>query len=155
MGSRQHESGPQVIMALFTPSLVSLVREHLMPTLSPLGYHVVSDERSDAFDNALVVVEGPELRIRVVRERSQVFVDFGSVAEPAVWFDSTVVMEFLGLRNGDGWHSTHAKTVLRELGAFLCGHKALLTETFDPSSFQTVKSRLAAVREKQSAERCG
>jgi hypothetical protein len=139
----------------FTPSLVSLVDKHLLSRLGPLGYRRVADEKFDSFDDAIVVMERSPLRIRVLRDRGQIFVDFGSVAELTVWFDSHVVMEALSLRERTGWNSTNAKAVLADLAGFVVAYDSQLNAMFESATFKESKARLVGVREKQSVERWG
>lgn len=143
------------MMSLFSKSLLKLVNTKLMPQLASLNYRVVEHEEGESFDNAIVVVDGPGFRMRIIRERGQLFVDFGSHAEPASWFDSSVVMGLLALRDGDGWHSTKAGVVLLELAAFVLANEARLVGLFGSSRFAETKERLRAVREQQSVERWG
>ena len=44
------------------------------------------------------------LRVRVLRERSIVVLDVGPASEPNTWFDSAVVMDYLGLSSDAGFH---------------------------------------------------
>src|SRR4051812_3178043 len=118
-------------MSLFSKSLLKLVDGKLVPRLAPLGFRVVEHEEGQAFDNALVILEGPELRLRVIRERGQLFVEFGSPAEPAVWFNSSVVMGLLSIGSKDGWHSTDADAVLSELAQFIYTNGSLLNGLFE------------------------
>lgn len=142
-------------MSFFTTDFPSLVDAYVLSRLQSLGYRRVFEEKGESFDNAMVVVESPRLRVRLVRERGQLFVDFGSAAEPAVWFDSSVVMDALALRGGDGWHSTEAKATLADVAGFIATHEARLAEMFGPATFKESKQRLLAVRERQSVERWG
>jgi hypothetical protein len=142
-------------MSFFSKSLLKLVETKLMPRLAPLGYRVVEHEKGESFDNASVLIDGPTFHMRIIRERGQLFVDFGSFSEPGQWFDSTVVMGVLGLRGGDGWHSTDADTVLGELAVFVRENEASLKGLFEPSRFSESKGRLLAVREQQSVDRWG
>jgi hypothetical protein len=142
-------------MSLFSPNLLKLVNSKLMPRLPSLNYRVVEHEKGQAFDNAMVIVDGPEFRMRVVRERGQLFVDFGSLAEPRSWFDSSVVMAVLGLRGGDGWHSTDADMVLFELASFVLANEARIVGLFESSLFAKSKELLLAVQKQQSDDRWG
>lgn len=142
-------------MPFFSKSLLKLVDTNLMSRLTPLNYRVVEHEEGQSFDNALVVVDSPAFRMRVIRERGQLFVDFGSLAEPSSWYDSSVVMGALGLRGGDGWHSTNADTVFSELADFVIANEGRLAGLFEPSRFAESKGKLVAVREQQSADRWG
>jgi hypothetical protein len=60
-----------------TEALLDLVNTELLPRIAPLGFKVVETDVSESFDNAAVTLQGPAFRVRVVRERSIVFVDLG------------------------------------------------------------------------------
>lgn len=157
MGSEQHEFDSEIggRMSQRATGLRELVEALLMPQVAHLGFRVVSYEQAKVFDNAMVVAQGHELRVRVVRERGEVFVDFGSTAQPAVWFDSSVVMEYLGLRGSDGWHSSDAQAVLSDLGGFIAEHVRALEGKFALSEFAMTRKELVVVRERQDIARWG
>jgi hypothetical protein len=54
--------------------LLALVKECLLPMLKPLDFEVVHRDEATSFDNATVTLQGPDLRIRIVRERSRLFI---------------------------------------------------------------------------------
>ncbi len=135
--------------------LLGLVESHLLSSAAQHGMRVVSHEESGSFDNALVVLQGGDVRVRVIRERSQVFVDFGSSSEPAVWFDSAVVMEYLGLSDTAGWHDRDGAGVLKGLADFLRAFWLELSVRFSPATFPVAKQELTRVREEQSVRRFG
>lgn len=135
--------------------LLSLVKTHLLPAVAQHGMRVLSHEESGSFDNAFVVLQKGDVRVRVLRERSQVFVDFGSSAEPAVWFDSAVVMEYLGLSENAGWHGRDSTVVLRGLADFLRTFESELAARFSSGNFTATKRELTRVREDQAVRRFG
>jgi hypothetical protein len=127
--------------------LLNLVNEELMVALAPLDFRVVSSEVADVFDNATVVLEAPALRIRVLRERSIVVLDIGPAFEPNTWFDSAVVMDYLGLSTDAGFHDRDARGVLRGAGAFLTSMWKELTTKFERHQFTNTKKELSSLRE--------
>jgi hypothetical protein len=134
-------------------TLLSLVESNLLPGVDSLGMSVLTHEESGSFDNALVVLQAGDIRIRIVRERSQVFVDFGSSGEPAVWFDSAVVMEYFGLSETAGWHDRDGIGVLRGLAEFLRVFQGELATRLSPANFPVTKQGLTSVREEQATRR--
>jgi hypothetical protein len=50
----------------------------------------------EAFGDALVILGVGDLRLRALRDRDQILADFGSAADPTRYFDSAVVIEYLG-----------------------------------------------------------
>lgn len=100
-------------------TLLAFVNECLLPTVEPLGFKVVHSDVATSFDNAMVTLEATDLRVRIVRERSQVFAEFGALAEPNTWFDSAVIIDYLGLSAEAGFHDKNARVVLRGIGSFV------------------------------------
>jgi hypothetical protein len=97
--------------------LLAVVKECLLPSLEPLGFSVADSDVSTSFDDATVTLQAPKLRLRVVRERSLHFVDFGAVSTPQNWFDSAVVIDYLGLSAQAGFRDRNARVVLAGVGA--------------------------------------
>jgi hypothetical protein len=135
--------------------LLKLVGEELVPVLAPLGFRVVASEVADVFDNASVVLESPAFRIRVLRERSIVVLDLGPRAEPGTWFDSAVVMEYLGLSTEAGFHDRDARGVIHGVGLFIQSMWDELTTMFGPDRVEITKDELHALREERAARLFG
>lgn len=138
-----------------TNDLLSLVDIDLLPLLAPLGFRVVASEVADVFDNASVVLEAPALRLRILRERSIVVLDVGPPSEPDTWFDSAVVMEYVGLSPDAGFHDSDAQGVLRGVGLFVRSMWEELTEMFKPESVPHTKQNLVMLREERAARLFG
>lgn len=135
--------------------LLQLVNEELLPTLAPLGFRVVESEAAESFDNAYVVLEAQELRVQVLRERSVVVLAMGPTFEPNTWFDSAVLMDYLGLSPEGGFHDRDARGVLRGAGAFITSMWKELTIMFGQQRVVTTKQELNALREQRAATRYG
>ena len=135
--------------------LLTAVREELLPDVSELGFQLVAQDQSDSFDNATVTLEAGDVCVRIVRERSQVFVDFGSVAKPGLWFDSTVVFDFLGIARDGGFHSTDTTAVLRGLSSLLRAFWPEIKSRFGRDTFARTESALTTLRNAKAAERLG
>jgi hypothetical protein len=135
--------------------LLNLVNEELLAVLTPLGFEVVHSETSDSFDNGSVLLEAPDLRIRIVRERGQVFADFGPPSEPNTWFDSAVVTDYLGLSSRAGFHDRNARGVLQGVGAFVTSFHDELGAKFDRQHLANAKKELDALKEIRAAKLFG
>jgi hypothetical protein len=127
--------------------LLRLVQTELLPQIEKHGFKVTTSEASDSFDNASVVLQAPELRLRVVRERSQVFADIGPVAEPSTWFDSAVVMDDLGLSSNAGFHDRDQQKVLQGLASFLNAMWGELRARFASDRLAKTKQELQRLKE--------
>jgi len=134
-------------------TFVADVQSAFLPSVKDLGFTVVSEQTSDAFGDALVVLRSGDLQLRVVRDRSQIFADLGSVAEPAIWFDSSLVMRALGLTNRPAFGGTDPRIVLAGIAAFLNSMWPELIAMFDTRRFAATKRELDRIREEQAAER--
>jgi hypothetical protein len=53
-------------------------------------------ETSTAFDNASVYLHSGRLRVRISRERNQVFADFAPPDGSPTWFDAPTLLGYLG-----------------------------------------------------------
>ncbi len=135
--------------------LLQMVNEELLLVLAPFGFRIVDHHVAEVFDNAYVVLEAPALRIRVLRERSILVLDIGPTSEPNTWFDSTVVMDYLGLSSEGGFHDRNARRMLRGVGAFITSMWKELTAVFSQHQISTAKQQLNALREQRAAKRYG
>lgn len=135
--------------------LLDLVNAELLPVIAPLGFAVVQSETSPSFDNANVVLQAPALRLRVVRERGQVFLDIGPHSEPGTWFDSAVVMDYLGLSSSAGFHDEDARGMLRGAGAFVTSMWRELTANFSSQQLAVTKKELRSLAEQRAAKLFG
>ena len=131
--------------------LLTQVRRELLPLLQPLGFEVVQSEESESFDNASTVLQSPDFRIRVVRERGVSFADFGPLAEPGTWFDSAVVLDYLGLSESAGFHERDLSTMLRGLGGFIVAFVDDMRAQFQEQDLARRKGALTALKEARTA----
>jgi hypothetical protein len=135
--------------------LLALVNECLLPTVEPLGFKVVQSEVAISFENAMVTLEAPDLRVRIVRERSQVFADFGAVAAPDSWFDSAVIIDYLGLSAAAGFHDRNARVVLRGVASFVLAFHPELAEKFSQPTLAKTTAALAALKNARASASYG
>jgi hypothetical protein len=126
----------------------------LLPILAPLGFRVAYGESSESFGDALVVLDDDSLRLRVVRDRGQVLADFASRSQPGRWFDSAVVMEYLGLAPDGGFHGRELITSLQAIGWFVRANPALWAE-FASDAFPALADRLTAMQLASAERRFG
>jgi len=56
---------------------------------------VVKRKRYDSFDNTEIVLQSQECRIRVLRERGQVFVEAGPLLSTEEWYDLATLIAYL------------------------------------------------------------
>ena len=120
-----------------------------------VGHASATQVHNGAFDNSYFVLEAPNLRVRVLRERSVVVVGFGPTSEPGTWFDSSIVMDYLGSSSHGGFHDTDARCVLQAAATFISSMWAELTATFGPQQLVTTKREMRALAEERAAKMFG
>jgi hypothetical protein len=133
-------------------TFLDLVNAELMPAIAPLGFVIVHNQVSVSFGDALVEVEAPTLRLRAIRDRSQVFVDFGPVSERATWFDSDLVLEHLGPMSSTSHRSRDATTVLRATATFLTSFREELETLLDAHHLPDTKREMEMLGERRAAK---
>jgi len=138
-----------------TEPLLALVKECLLPALEPLGFSVLDSDVSASLDDAIVTLRAPNLGLRIVRERSLLFADFGPASGPQSWFDSAVVIDYLGLSAQAGFHDRNARTVLAGVGAFVRAFQAELEMQFSPAHLTMTTSALTALKNARAEARFG
>lgn len=91
----------------------------------------------DMFGNALMVLERAPLRIRVVNDRGDVYVDAASSTEPQNWFDVVAVL-------GEASPATSSDLIsrLKEHAAFVESHLSRLADALGPNLIETKKRLL-------------
>lgn len=77
-------------------ALSSAIRDQLGPLLDNLGLRLLSELESSAFGNTTVELECPAYRMRIVRDRGLLSVDFASQEEPSNWYQLDRVLRALG-----------------------------------------------------------
>jgi hypothetical protein len=135
--------------------LLAQIEATLLPLVSCLNLRVIDHSESGSFDNASVTLEGGDLRLRILRERSQVFVDLGPAWDPQSSFDSAVFMDCLGLSDDAGFHDRDAGAVMRGLGSFLRSFADELRNKFSRANFAVTKAELTTLRNARPAARLG
>jgi hypothetical protein len=135
--------------------LLALVQESLLPALEPLGFSVAHSDVSASFDNAMVTLQSSKLQLRIVRERGLLFADFGPASTPGSWFDSAVVIDYLGLSAESGIHDRNARVVLAGMSAFVRACQAELEMHFSPSHLAATTSALTALRNARASTLVG
>jgi hypothetical protein len=81
---------------LMAPSFLSDVERAFAFLQDEQGHQLLETDIADAFDNALVSFRSDRLRIRIIRERGQVFADFAPPDGPPEWCDAPALLKYLG-----------------------------------------------------------
>ena len=127
----------------------------LAPVLTRLGFRAVFDQQGRAFGDELVEFASDDVRLRIVRDRGQVFADFGSPADVRRFFDAGVVMEhFDPAASWSLQHDTVAES-LRAIGRFVEAVGAELRSTYSPDRYRASLKRLDAIERGRADRRFG
>lgn len=128
----------------------------MLPVLAPINLHVDDYRESPAaFGNALVDLSGGSLRIRIRRERGQIFAALGSVIDPTVLFDSAILMDFLGLTETEKIHDSDSTRILTGIASFIRVNFHELEALFGPSQYVETKQKLMALQKHRAVKRWG
>jgi len=131
------------------------VEQTLLPAALPIAMNIVTSSTSPWFGDSSVVLVADPLRVRIVRDKGQIFADFGSAAEPNYWFDSAVVFEYLGLSANASFHDEDVGASLRAIGGFVRTMGAELARLFAKESYDSRRHELDGVRKRQAEAQWG
>jgi hypothetical protein len=71
------------------------VEKHFRYLIDEYGFSVVSKKLYDSFDNAIIVLQSKECRIRVIRERGLVLLDVAPVSSPEETYGLATLIAYL------------------------------------------------------------
>lgn len=143
------------------------VRQRFFYLFDQYGFAVIHEEHhSQNDDHAIIVLESPDCRIRILLEREQVLIDIGplsapedwSTSAPNDWFGLTYVTGFLS--NGtDRWEYAKPETALDrnlridqqlvKLANRLRPYCDLIFSAFRPEAFEQTQQALLIYQEQQ------
>lgn len=155
MGRRWSPTDCSLIELRMQSRLKDLVEGELLQAFPDRSYKVVESKEFDSFGDAIVIAEIGNIRVRFVRDRSQLFADFGSVHTPDATYDSAVVFELLGLSSNAGFHGDDAESELSAVRGFLTAFRSELDGLLGAEQFKETNERLATLRQRQSQRRWG
>jgi len=133
-------------------SFTDVVKSVFLSNARDLGFAIVGQQQSDRFGDALVILQSGDVRLRIVRDRLQLFADLGSAAETDNWFDSTIVMQALGLTTKPVFGGRDAQVVLPSIAAFLRAMWPELVAMFDRRNFAKSKEQLGKLEDARRGE---
>ncbi|MBP7963695.1 MAG: hypothetical protein KBG20_09430 [Caldilineaceae bacterium] len=148
-------------------SLAEQVKHRLGYLVNEYGFSVIHEESHvQNGGNAIVVLESPDYRIRVLREGEQIRIDVGplcapsdwSISAPDLWFGLTYVTGFLS--NGiDQWeydfpdtsldYDSRVDRQLVRLAGILRPYCSQILRFFQPEAFERHKRELLDYQERQ------
>jgi hypothetical protein len=111
---------------------------------------VGSEARPSNGGDAWVLIESSRLRIRMLRDRSQLFLDLQPVLAPEThWYSIDLVRRlFTG-------HQERSAVLDESFAAFLEDNLELIEELFDSTNWSDTRSRLKRIRVQRAKEMFG
>jgi len=80
-------------------SFSNIVRTAFGKLISSYGFKIVEDQHdSSNFGNAVVVLDSSDFRIRLVKDRDQIFGEVASYSEPETWYGIDRLYEVINLK---------------------------------------------------------
>lgn len=95
----------------------------------------------DAFGNAAVELAGEQLRVRIVRDRSQILVELAPLGHDE-WFDEQVVLESVGA-------VPDTKLTLDSSASAIGRHFTAIVRSFDSANWESTRKELTARRDRR------
>jgi len=125
-------------------------------TSSGLGeLRFVEGEDSEAFGDSLVVFEKGPMIFRAVRDRGQVFADFGAVRDPGTWFDASIVAQRLAIELDPRIGSDDEYGAIDAMSSFIRQNLAQLLSLFAPEHYSRTKWELSELEKRAAGQRFG
>ena len=129
------------------PSTGRRLEARIAPLLNAHPFEVIAWEFSKAFGNFYVDYRFPEFLLRLVQDRSQLFLEVASLASPEDWKYSLSVRElFTGERVLD-------LPEIEVQAQIIIDHYSEIASAFEPAVWPSTKERLDALAEAERAVR--
>lgn len=129
-------------------SFQAQVRRAFEPLLQSGGCRVVEEEIFTALDNAAVVLQAGPVRLRIMRERGQVFANIASLFDRNAWVSSRLVAQLL-----TGVQPRSAVVDLVEFAAWIAQNLPALRERFGLRQHYQTMAELRRLEAAASARR--
>ena len=119
------------------------------------GYELLEADASGSFDNAWVSYRSARLRVRITRERGQVFADFAPPDGPPDWFDASTLLGYLGSEALVASHTQSDQRSLPDLAYMIQPFCDAIAELFAASRREYNVQQIHAFRDERSRLRWG
>ena len=134
---------------------LELVGSILTPALAEVGLLVTDTRAGDSFGDAYAVFDGQDFRVRVIRDRGQVFVDIASATEATNWFNLPIVAAVLGFEASNEAPGIDDETKLSWIATLVRSQAKNLEAAFTPAHYKRTKQRLEEAEERSKVMRFG
>lgn len=122
---------------------------------SARGFRLADETRSDSFGDAIVDFESATLRVRVLRDRGQVFVDISPADGTPAWFDLPLLLSHLGERDAAKVLIAGGQRDAQEAADLLRAHYSEVEAMLGSSRSGDVVRRLTELRLARADRRFG
>jgi hypothetical protein len=110
--------------------------------LTDRGYELIDQESYEQFGNCWILLARGDVRIRILNDRGQWFVEVGSEAAPDEWFDARVVLDEVGVsRRERGTTEVALESVCNALVATAPRWELLFLRTTFPTARRLLRER--------------
>jgi len=128
------------------------VREAFAFIAGPTGPRLLLSEYSpESFGNAIVVLEGDALRVRVKRDRSQLLVDLAPRGR-SEWFDEHVVLQLVGATEAAQALAAGEWRALAPSAEAIHAHFSTIVARFQSDAWSQTRSDLKSLQERRARE---
>jgi hypothetical protein len=119
------------------------------------GHQLLEVESSASFDNAAVYFRSDRLRVRIIRERSQVFAEFAPPDGPPTWCDAPTLIGCLGSEALVDVYTREDQRSLAALADLIRPFYGAITELYAAPHRDNNLRRIRAFQEEQARLRWG
>lgn len=104
-------------------------------------------------EDAEIILEGDGIRLRFVRDRNQVFVDFGATFEPHAWLDGYFLLQLLEIGESPFVNEDTSAVDLKIFGGFLERHVEQIEHLLQEENLPKTKRKIAELQEESAKQR--
>jgi hypothetical protein len=137
-----------------TEALINRVRRALLDRLATEHYVVNAAGSEAQRGDAVVVLDGPNVRVRVVQDRGQLFAGLTDADGEAPWVDISFVRQLLAGAD-EPLSISSGEPFSVELADFLSGAADQLAELFAAENREDTSSRLRRLKRASARKRFG
>lgn len=126
------------------------IRKQMRFLFEQFGASIISNQYfPSAFGNAIVVIETNRLRLRVVRDRDEVRLDFAPPSRPDEWMDIAFALAAIGDESGDSQFSLYR--AMTSIARHLDPKFEALQDAFAEDRCPATLNKIATIRERERA----
>lgn len=109
----------------------------------------------DSFDNACVTIDGPNVEVRIVRERGRVYTEIAPRHATHETHDATLVEELLDGSPDTSFLGEERGVMIDRFARFLTAHERQIRDAFAQDVYPETRRRLEELRHASARRRFG